>query len=80
MAATEYDVQSVPTQITSGRPNLSIISCAVILLISVCQELGNFSSQSTVKHSCPLALNAFDIHSVPLKNSNTLITAHHLLQ
>ena len=61
----------MPTNITSGYPNCSIIVSAVNFSISACKLLGNFSSQSTVKHLCPLARKAFDKHSVPLNNSNT---------
>nr|DAP47749.1 MAG TPA: hypothetical protein [Caudoviricetes sp.] len=41
-------MQSVPTHMMSGLPNRVNISSTVILLISVCHELGNCLSQSTV--------------------------------
>ena len=64
-------VQSIPKKQISGLPNFSRIISEVNSSMSICKLLGNCSSQSTVKHSCPLFRNALLIHSVPLNNSNT---------
>jgi hypothetical protein len=75
MAANEKVVQSKAAQITSGLPNFSRMSSGVTSNISIWREEGKDSSQSIVKHSCPLALNVLLRHSVPENNSNTFIPA-----
>ena len=59
---------------TSGLPNLSNISCAVIFIISSYQSIFSCClSNSMVYVSHPCFLKAFAIERVPLNKSKTLI-------
>ena len=70
-------VQSGLIQITSGCPNLSNISCAVNLLISLYKSIfSKFLFHSTLKTECPFSSNALPILLVPANNSNTLMSVH----